>query len=191
MDTLKLVRLDKRRMGDFERLHARKEFRGCYCAVWTAHGPDWDERCLQRPTENLEHVRSRVVEGAHVGYLAIREEDGAVVGWAGAGPKSSFPLLAQRPASRQGESEGTWSVVCLSVPFPCRGLGYAGRIVELLVEEARRAGVRRVEAYPVEPADERQAQRGSRKFYEALGFTVAGEESEGEVRHLRMEKALG
>ncbi|MBI4425344.1 MAG: GNAT family N-acetyltransferase [Elusimicrobia bacterium] len=191
MDKLRLSALDKRRMQDFEHLLSGKEFGGCFCAAWTNFDETWDERCRARPQENLEHTRSRVLNRAHVGFLVIRDSDGAVVAWTGSGPKTSFPRLKERPGSRTGAwDDGVWAIGCLAIGRSYRGLGYARQIVEALVEEARLAGAKAVEAYPVEPAGDDTAFRGKRAMYEALGFTVAGQEQDGNYSMLRMEKRL-
>jgi GNAT superfamily N-acetyltransferase len=192
METLSLVRLDKRRFADFERLLSGREFNGCYCALWRRHGPDWEERCKSRPKENLEDARLALAEGAHVGFLALRESDGAFVGWTGSGPKTAFPYMKDRFGSRLGPFEDSlWAVGCVAVAFPHRGVGYGSRIVELVVEEARRSGARAVEACPVEPEHESEAFRGSKALYESLGFVLCGQEAEPCGRTvLRMEKIL-
>ena len=191
MDQLRLAALDKRRIQDFEHLLSGKEFGGCYCAVWTNFDEGWDQRCKERPQENLEHTRAKVFARKHVGFLVIRDSDGAVVGWTGSGPKTAFPRLKDRPGSRTGPFEdAVWAVGCLAIARSYRGLGYARQIVEGVIEEARRAGARVVEGYPVEPEADDHAYRGTRKLYEALGFTVAGQEPEGTGSVLRMEKTL-
>ncbi|MBI4347160.1 MAG: GNAT family N-acetyltransferase [Elusimicrobia bacterium] len=191
MDVLRLSLLDKRRLQDFEHLLSGKEFGGCFCAVWTNHDGTWDERCKTRPQENLEHTRASVVSRKHVGYLVIRDSDGATVAWTGSGPKSAFPYMKERPGSRGGSfDDGVWAIGCLAVGRSYRGLGYSKRIVEGVIEEARRAGAKTLEAYPVEPAGDDQAYRGSKAMYESLGFSVAGQDSEGSYTFLRMEKSL-
>lgn len=191
MDDLKLVRLDRRRLGDFERLHGGREFGGCFCALWRAPQEGWVERCKTQPKDNFEDTRRRVLDGEHVGFLAIRESDGAVVGWTGSGPKTAFPLMKERPGSRLSPFEDSlWAVGCLAVPFVYRDLGYAREMVRLLVEEARAAGARAIEACPVEPAEESAAWRGSKSLFENLGFKAAGSEPLGERTVLRMEKVL-
>lgn len=182
MTDLKLIPLDSRHMGDFERLLSRREFHGCYCAVWSNHDDQWEDRCASRSHENLEHMRGRVRRGEKVGFLVSREIDGAVVAWIGAGPKTSFPLLKDLPGSRLGPfEESVWSIGCMAIAFQYRSLGYSKKIVELAVEEARRAEAASIEAYPIEPAEEGCAYRGTRKMYEAAGFQVVDEEPvEGE-----------
>ena len=191
MDKLRLSKLDRRRMQDFEHLLSGKEFGGCYCAVWNNDGPDWAERCKSRPQENLEHTRALVSSGGHAGYLIIRDSDGAVVAWTGAGPKTGFPLLKQKPASRTGPWEdAVWAIACLAVARSFRGLGYTRQIIELVVEEARLAGAVAVEAYPSEPPNDDTAYRGERKLYETAGFLAAEQEADGAFQFLRMEKRL-
>ena len=191
MDLLRLNLLDKRRIQDFEHLLSGKEFNGCYCAAWTNFDETWDERCKTRPQENFEHTRNRVAARQHVGYLVIRDSDGAVVAWTGSGPKTSFPRLKERPGSRTGPFDASvWSIGCLAIGRSYRGLHYSRQIVEHLVEEAKRAGAKTIEAYPIEPSGDDNASRGSKAMYEALGFTVAAQEQEGTVSYLRMEKTL-
>lgn len=191
MAELRLAPLDSRRLSDFENLLSGREFGGCYCAVWTAYDEGWSQRCRQRPHENLEHTRRRVRAGEHAGFLAYREVDGALVAWTGAGPKTSFPLLKEKPGSRLGAWEDSvWAVACLAVSFPHRGEGVAGRVIELVLEKARAAGARSVEAYPADPEGEEDAYRGARGLYERLGFSVAESEALGERKVLRMERAL-
>lgn len=191
MDVLRLSALDKRRMQDFEHLLSGKEFGGCYCALWSNYDETWEERCKTRPQENLEHTRARVSARKHVGYLVIRDSDGAVVAWTGSGPKTAFPGMKERPGSRGGPFEdGVWAIGCVAIGRSYRGLGYSRQIVSAVVEEARKAGAKTIEAYPIEPAGEDQAYRGSKASYEALGFSEMGKDQEGNCAHLRMEKSL-
>ena len=191
MDLLRIAPLDKRRIQSFEHLLSSKEFDGCYCARWDAHAEPFEERCKNKPLENLEHTRAKVRAGKHVGFLILRDSDGAIVGWTGSGPKTSFPAMKERPGSRLGPFEDSvWAVGCLAIARSFRGLGYSRQVIEALVEEARRAGARTVEGYPVEPAGDDTAFRGTRKLYEGMGFTVAGQEQDGNYTVLRMEKTL-
>jgi ribosomal protein S18 acetylase RimI-like enzyme len=168
-----------------------KEFGGCFCTRFTSYDESWAERCLKRPAENYALTRARVQDGKHAGYIVFREMDGAAVGWIAAGPKTAFPRLKELPASRQGPwDDSAWAISCLAVGFPYRGLGYARRAVELALEEARRAGAKTVEAYPLDPEDDAQAHRGTKGLFQNLGFMVAGSEADGQRQALRMEKTL-
>jgi GNAT superfamily N-acetyltransferase len=191
MDELTLIPLDPRRFQAFERLLSGKEFGGCYCAVWTNHDDQWGERCHERPHENLEHSRRLVRTGRHLGYLVQRVADGEIVGWTGSGPKTLFPLLKDRPGARLGPwSDSVWAIGCLAVGFAHRSRGYTRGIVELVVEEARRAGAESVEAYPLEPASEGASYRGTRKLFSDCGFETADGEASGDFHAIRMVKPL-
>jgi len=188
---LKLIPLDGRHMQQFERLMSGKEFGGCYCAVWTGFGPDWDARCKERPKENLAATDARVRAGAHIGYLMMRDDDGAFVGWIAAGPKAGYPYLAHRPGSRLGpQGDGVWAISCLAMGFINRGRGYSAEAVRLAVAEAKAAGAKTIEAYPLEPSPEGCEYRGSKALYEKAGFTAAEGEPSGESHALRMELSL-
>ncbi|MBI3296802.1 MAG: hypothetical protein HYZ75_01465 [Elusimicrobia bacterium] len=191
MTKLKLVGLDARRLADFERLVGGKDFGGCYCAVWNNFGPDWEARCKERPKENLAATEAAVRAGKHQGFLLNREDDGAYVAWTGAGPKTSFPYLKERPGSRLGPwDDSVWAVACLAIGYAHRGRGYSGEIVKLLAAEAKKAGAKTLEAYPIEPGIGGSEYRGTRKLYEAAGFTVAEGEPAGDMHALRMELKL-
>jgi GNAT superfamily N-acetyltransferase len=188
---LRLERLEPRHMTAFETLHSGKEFGGCYCAVWSNFDKDWETRCQSRPHENLEHTRKKVKAGEHAGFLVIDDADGAVVGWTASGPKTSFPLLKDKPGSRRGPwDDAVWAIGCLAIGFRYRGAGNAGRIIDLVVAQARTAGANSVEAYPLDPETDNAAYRGSRKTYEGLGFVAADSEPSGESTALRMVKEL-
>lgn len=189
--SLHLVRLDARRLADFERLLGGKEFGGCFCAVWTSYGPDWEARCKERAKENLAATSDHVRSGGHAGFLVENVDDGAFVGWVAAGPKTAFPFLKERPGSRLGsQDEAVWSVACLAVGFAHRGRGYSREMVRLAVEAARKAGARSIEAYPLVPQPEGAEYRGSKQLFEALGFAVADGEPHGDGHAMRMELKL-
>ncbi|MFA6093184.1 MAG: GNAT family N-acetyltransferase [Elusimicrobiota bacterium] len=189
---IKLVRLDRRRLGDFEHLLSNKEFGGCFCARWrSAQEEGWAESCKDKKQENLEATRRHIQEGGHAGFLIVRDNDGAVVGWTGSGPKTSFPLMKDRPGSRLGPFEDSvWAVGCIAMAYAYRGLGYAQETVSLLVEEARKAGASSLEACPIEGGEETCAWRGTKGMYEGLGFSVAGKEEDKGRTVLRMERKL-
>lgn len=191
MSELNLVPLDHRHMQDFERLLGGKEFGGCYCAYWTQGGEGWEERCKERPKENLAAVEARVRAGEHLGYLLERDADGAFVGWVAAGPKAAYPKLLERPGSRLGGApEGTWAIACLAVGFAHRGRGYSAEAVRLAVGAAKAAGARTLEAYPIEPCLDGGEYRGTKALYEKAGFTAVDGEPSGDAHAVRMELKL-
>lgn len=187
--SISLEALGQDALDEFAGLLGGAGFGGCFCAVWTAFGPDWAARCQDPARPNLEETRRRVMRREHVGYL-VRAED-ELVAWTGAGPKTDFPGLATRLGSRRSEFvPQVWSIGCVAVRADLRGSGLSGRVVELVVAEARRNGARSVEAYPTRPWDEPRSYRGSRSTYERLGFVEVAGEPDGTSEILLMRRTL-
>ena len=127
--------------------------------------------------------------GEHVGFLV--HEGSELVAWTGAGPKSGFPFLATKLASRLTPAEaGTWSLGCLAIRSERRGQGLSRRIVQAVIAEARRGGASVLEAYPTKPWDEARSYRGALGTFEGLGFSRAGSEPDGESELLLMRLEL-
>lgn len=184
---LLLEPLTSRGMTAFETLMSGREFGGCFCAVWREFGADWEERCRKRSHENLESTRKVVKAGGKTGFLIKTDSTGEVVAWCGAGPKTSFPLLKDKPGSRLGPfDDSTWAVACLAVAFKHRGLGISRGAVELVAAEAQRSGAKAIEGYPLDPESDQGAYRGSRALFESAGFRAAGSEPSGDGVVLRM-----
>lgn len=91
---LRLEPLSMSTFPAFADLLGGPDFGGCFCAVWTAFRDPADRgaRCADPARPNLDETRRRVEAGEHVGFLV--KDATQVVGWTGAGPKPSFPLLA-------------------------------------------------------------------------------------------------
>ena len=75
----------------FRNLLGSKDFGGCFCAVWTSYGEDWETRCKDKSQPNFHVTFENINSGKHVGYLVYAGE--SLVGWTGSGPKTAFPLL--------------------------------------------------------------------------------------------------
>jgi GNAT superfamily N-acetyltransferase len=176
-------------LDTFRDFLGRDDFGGCFCAVWTAFGDDWVPRCRDSAQPNFHETKRRVLEGQHVGFLVLDETE--PVAWTGSGPKSGFPLLATKLASRlTGVTGDVWSVACIAIRADRRGSGLSRRIVELLIDRARDAGATAMEAYPTRPWDEPRSYRGSETTFEKFGFQVEGSERDGESEILLMRLEL-
>ena len=158
----------------FVALHDRPCFGGCYCAVWTAIGPDWSARCAAR-TPNRQEIVDRIERGEHVGFLV--ERAGVVVGWTGSGPRAGFPRLHERKGARIAPAAPTdWIVGCLAFVPEVRGQGLADAVLDELIAIAWAAGATCIDAFPVRPWDEPRSYRGSVGLYLRHGFVQIAEE---------------
>src|SRR5688572_8346051 len=99
---LTLEPLTAARLPEFRALLGGDEFGGCFCAVWTSFGSDWESRCGDSAQPNFAITARDVLAGRRAGYFVHDGPD--VVAWTGAGPKTSFPLLATKLGSRLSPS---------------------------------------------------------------------------------------
>lgn len=173
---LRLEALGPATWSTFEALLGGPGFGGCFCAVWTAFDPaTWAARCADPARPNLAHTRADLDAGRRPGYLAF--EGDAPVAWVGAGPKSAFPLLVDRPGARCTPLvPDVWFVGCLAVHPARRGAGLSRQLVEAVVEVARAAGAVAVEANPVTPWCEARSYRGAVSTWLACGFSEVARE---------------
>lgn len=187
---LTLQRLATHNLAEFERLLGGRDFDGCFCAVWTQRGDDWVTRCRDPSRPNLTETIRRVEAREHVGFLVY--EGGEPVAWTGSGPKTCFPRLRERLASRLSPATAeTWSVGCIAIPQARRGHGLSRRIILAVAEAARGAGALVLEAYPTELPDPERAYRGLRSTLEQLGFQRRGVERDDDNNILLMCLELG
>lgn len=184
-----LESLDPSNFDAFVELLGGTGFGGCFCAVWTSFGDDWVARCGDPERPNVEVTRRRVEAGEHVGFLVREGPD--LVAWTGAGPKTSFPLLMDRLAARITPlAPDVWCIGCLAVRANWRGTGIGEGIVQAVIERARDAGARAVEAYPTRPWDEPRSYRGALRTYERNGFREVAAERDGETEILLVRLEL-
>lgn len=140
----------------------------CYCLFHHVIGvdPPWGER---RWADTRAAVEQRIDDGTHRGFLAY--EDGKVVGWCNVNRRAEFPehLLGD-------DDDLTAAVVCFMVAPAYRGYGIARRMLQHALEALPDQGYRRIEAYPVDgPKSAAAAYKGTREFYESMGFAAAGD----------------
>ncbi|MBL4847963.1 MAG: GNAT family N-acetyltransferase [Planctomycetes bacterium] len=190
--SLTLQALSEATLPLFGALLAERGFGGCFCAVWTAHGSDWAQRCSNPAKPNLDETTRRVLAGEHVGFLVWEGEESTrrLVAWTGAGPKTGFPLMARKLGSRlTPTSHEVWSIGCLAIASKHRGQGLSKRVVLALVDEATRHGASALEAYPTDPWDEPRSYRGAQSTFAEVGFQVVARDpdEDAEILVMRLE----
>lgn len=106
------------------------------------------------------------------GYLAY--VDGELAGWVGAAPRSSMSYVESSSKLVRAHDDEAWVVICLRVLPPFRRRGLTALLIQAVVEAARAAGADAVEAYPVDPEEERVDQSmayvGLTRWFEDAGF---------------------
>ena len=122
--------------------------------------------------ENKDAKRRLTAEGRAHGTIVFCGSD--PVGWCQYGPKDELPRIDRKRGYRQ-TSPHAWRVTCLFVAQGHRRSGLATFAVNESVRAMKKAGVRAVEAYPVE--GRRSATllwSGTPRLFEEAGFSRAG-----------------
>jgi len=173
----------------FRTLLGSTDFGGCFCAVWTSYGDDWEKRCLDSSQPNYFITTADLKRGRHVGFLVYLGDQ--LIGWTGSGPKSAFPLMKTKLGSRLSEfTSEVWSIGCIAVSSEFRGQNLSEKIVRAVIDEARSRSAKAVEAYPVCPFHEPRMYRGSYNLFKRLGFVEVGSEKDADYEILLLKYAL-
>lgn len=135
--------LDAARVGDFFAVHCEANGLGwCACVAWEV--PTWEGWGERTAEENVALRRRLFTEGHFHGYVLY--EDGQPVGWCQCGPRDRWPKLVE--SFGLAPSPGTWAVTCFALAPGARKRGLAHQLLAGALDDLRRRGVRRVEAFP-------------------------------------------
>ncbi len=123
-----------------------------------------------------EYVRELTRRPVAPGVLAYDGDE--VVGWAAVAPRAELPFERSRRIPHVDDLP-VWSLWCIRVRPGHRGRGIAHSLVEGAVAYAAAQGAPAVEGYPADSGDERvdttMAFVGTRRLFEAAGFTAAAD----------------
>jgi len=139
--------------------------------------------------ENMEAKRLLTAEGKAHGTIVFCGRD--PVGWCQFGPKEELSRIDRKKGYRP-TSPDAWRVTCLFIAPGHRRSGLATYAVRESVRAMKKAGVRTVEAYPVE--GERSATllwSGTPNLFEEIGFSRgAALGSKSSIYALRLARQL-
>jgi GNAT superfamily N-acetyltransferase len=123
-----------------------------------------------------EYVRELCDRPVSPGVLAY--DDGVVAGWAAVAPRSELPFARSRKIPHVDDLP-VWSAWCIRVRPGHRKRGISHALLGGAVAYAREQGAPAVEGYPVDNGGEKvdltMAYVGTRKLFEAAGFTKAAD----------------
>jgi ribosomal protein S18 acetylase RimI-like enzyme len=148
----------------------------CYCqCFYEDHSKlRWDERTA---TQNRDCALRRIAGREMRGILAY--EDGKVVGWCNAAPRSLLHALDNEPAP---DSDQTGTILCFLVAPEARGRGIANALLHRACETFREQGLTYVEANPrPSAAGSAENHYGPLSMYLAAGFSVRRTDADGSV----------
>ena len=153
--------------------------RGCWCQSW--RGSDSaDVRAFGKsaPWANRLALQAQVRDGAFApGVIAYVES--APVGWCGLGPRASMPRLMRSRTIPLIDEVAVWSIGCFVVRTGFRRRGVARALLAGAIEYARSMGAPAIEAYPIDPGDQRVSTSfgfvGFAPMFRAAGFRFVAE----------------
>jgi GNAT superfamily N-acetyltransferase len=129
-----------------------------------------------RGTERGELVNQLVGQEPPPGVLAYDGDE--VVGWAGVHPRADTSFARNRKIPHVDDLD-VWSVWCMRVRPGYRGKGISYHLLQGAVDFARSSRAPAIEGYPVDNqgkhVDLTMAYVGTRKLFEAVGFTKAAD----------------
>jgi len=142
---MKIVKLNHRNVNawldffDNRAFSDHKAWEGCYCTYY--YYPRY-EGSLSTGKSRREYAKWLIENGKMTGYLVY--EDGKVIGWCNVGSKRNYTKLKGNESS----SEGTKSIVCFMIEDQYRGRGIATALLKRIINDSRKDGTRKLEAYP-------------------------------------------
>ena len=164
---LEIKRLDSSLTDAFHALHHERHGCGlCQCVAWWV--PTW-EGWGERPPEQNRALREELfARGEYDGYLLF--EDGEPVAWCQCGPRDRLEKL--RRAFDLPPDPEAWALSCFLTAPGARGRGLARALLDGVLADLARRGVKRVEAFPRRGRQpDEDVWTGPESLFTAAGFT--------------------
>ena len=169
MRAIEVVPATPDRWDDVVTILGGNDDRGCWCQA--PRGRDTGPR-RSDPTFRPELLQAQLAEDPPAGMLAY--VGGEVAGWLGFGPRPLLPRLARSRTIPTVDDVPVWSILCFNIRVGYRRKGVATALLDGLVDYARRSGAPGLEAYPIDPGDERVGSGfgyvGLTGWFERAGF---------------------
>jgi GNAT superfamily N-acetyltransferase len=158
------------------------DWKGCYCT-----GPFMPRLAEYSSKSRIRrnYAKWLIENGIMKGYLAY--EDGKVVGWCNVNKRSVFPKL--KGVSEDGED--ILSIACFLVEKEYRRKGIAQKLLDRIMMDAKKEGIRVIEAYPRKRARTDYGNyHGVYSMYEKSGFQTGKVKGRDVVRMYLFWRAL-
>lgn len=150
---------------------------GCWCMYWRLTSKDF---ARGKGAPNRQTLHDLVIAGETPGLLAY--DGDRPIGWIAVAPREAYPRLARSRILKPLDDTPVWSIVCLFIDKGHRRRGVSAQLIRGAVDYVADQGGRVVEAYPVEPRNEKMpdvfAWTGIASAFLAAGFVERGRRSE-------------
>jgi GNAT superfamily N-acetyltransferase len=142
---------------------------GCTCQYFRLSSGDYNRSTEE---DRLAALRSQMAATPAPGMLAY--DDGEPVGWCGFAPRTDYERLMRSRTIPVIDDVPVWSVVCFVVKAGHRRRGVTKALLAAVVDYARDHGAPALEAYPIDPGDQRVSTAflyvGTVRTFEEAGF---------------------
>ena len=150
---------------------------GCWCMLWRLPRKVYE---AGKGNENRAAMLALVEAGNQPGILAYL--DGQPAGWCSVGPRAGFSGLERSRILKPVDDLPVWSISCLYIDKRFRRQGLSRQLIDAAARFARENGATMLEAYPVEPRQDKMpdvfAWTGIAAPFRALGFREVARRSE-------------
>lgn len=164
----------------------------CWCQYYRVTSSEYGRRSKDQLfegwlAERREALRRQLEGKTPPGILAYLGD--TLVGWCGVGVRQEMGRLVRSRTIPKVDDRSVWSIVCFLVRPGYRRIGVARALLRGAIEIARSYGAPALEAYPVDPSE----QRGSQRIHTSAAYvgTIAMFEGEGFVRVLETSARSG
>jgi GNAT superfamily N-acetyltransferase len=121
---------------------------GCWCMTWRLQKADYERL---KGDGNKKAIQKLVRREEPIGIIAFVGEDPA--GWCAVAPREKFIRLQNSRVLKPIDDKPVWSVSCFFIAKPHRRKGLSVKLLRATLAYAKKEGAKIVEAYPVEPKD--------------------------------------
>ena len=170
---------------DFGKLLCSPPHGWCWCVAWET--PTWDGWTDRKESENKAFREELWEKGSYHGYVLYLE--GKPIAWCRVGPRKTWPKLCA--SFKLDPDEDVHSFTCFGIVEEHKSKGYVHKLMELVLDDLKRRGVRKVEGFP-RKVDSRmedgEVWMGPVSVFRKAGFEVRKEM--GASLHMRKEFQL-
>ncbi len=167
---MKIIKVSRRNINawldffDNRAFSDHKEWKGCYCTYYFYPRLEQNENI---GSSKREYAKWLIENNKMNGYVVY--ENGKVTGWCNVGPKQNYPKLMEKGQ----KYDGTKSIVCFMIEARHRGKGIARAILQRIIEDSKKDGTRKIEAYPnVKARNQFSHYHGPVHMYLNEGFVI-------------------
>ena len=150
---------------------------GCWCMTWRLQKSEYERL---KGDGNKKAIQKLVRRDEPIGIIAFVGEEPA--GWCAVAPREKYVRLETSRVLKPIDYQPVWSVSCFFIAKPHRRKGLSVKLLKATLAYAKKEGAKIVEAYPVEPKDNKMpdvfAWTGILSSFIAAGFREEKRHSE-------------